>query len=538
MKYAKQLPSNQLVKPGDVTSGDALVCPTCGADVFPRGGRSRTKHFAHKPGLGSPDCDEYVPGAATGRGVGVSVLPLQLVVLDNGQWELYEYEQLRSPQRTGASADSGVAARLAHNNTTRFTRWAGDGKNPATQPPERPRSARGQPSRTSPQRQSEIAPVFSRSRIHIFVRHNGSAYRAHDPARDSLVWGDELIILVGEKRQHLPLPGAKRLQVQKFGDTTLLAWRFQLPRGPEKTISRWLSDHSIRICSPQGVLRIVTPPFKYDSNGNWWYPARTPVTVATGTAHVQITARDETRVVARRRVEATPSIVVSASSHGEVTVTPDDAQTTLSYHTYRRKTGRPKVQEWTVQVGTDEYRPFSVGQFPPETPPEIVAPNTGVRFSLAAVSDEGETIQLLAASSSEANDWLKSNASRTQSIGISAGALGTVRLVSVPSAQSGDSSPNLAAATARDLVLTPESPTSDEAAKPEATSGSWADLPAASELAHPGALSGMSQTARPTNQQRRWPLAFAAARLDSDDQPMHWQIRTHVHTHNGRTRQR
>ena len=68
MDYAKESNSGRIVAASDASRWRSYVCPRpgCGGRVSLRAGSDRRAHFAHFPGEGTQECDEYHPGAWTG----------------------------------------------------------------------------------------------------------------------------------------------------------------------------------------------------------------------------------------------------------------------------------------------------------------------------------------------------------------------------------------------------------------------------------------------------------------------------------------
>jgi hypothetical protein len=61
MYVAKERRTGQIVSAYEATPYGSYRCPTCKADVFLRSGRYRATHFAHMPGQGKPECDDFHP---------------------------------------------------------------------------------------------------------------------------------------------------------------------------------------------------------------------------------------------------------------------------------------------------------------------------------------------------------------------------------------------------------------------------------------------------------------------------------------------
>jgi hypothetical protein len=61
MYHAKDRRTGQLIGASKASPWGNYRCPTCNAEVSLRSGDYRVTHFAHKPGQGKPECDEFHP---------------------------------------------------------------------------------------------------------------------------------------------------------------------------------------------------------------------------------------------------------------------------------------------------------------------------------------------------------------------------------------------------------------------------------------------------------------------------------------------
>lgn len=62
MDYAKERRSSDTyIWAHDARPSRSYICPTCSADVILRRGRWRVAHFAHRPGTGKPECENFHP---------------------------------------------------------------------------------------------------------------------------------------------------------------------------------------------------------------------------------------------------------------------------------------------------------------------------------------------------------------------------------------------------------------------------------------------------------------------------------------------
>ena len=61
MYYAKERTTGVIIGPSKAHRWGNYRCPTCNAEVFLRSGKYRDAHFAHRPGQGKPDCEEFHP---------------------------------------------------------------------------------------------------------------------------------------------------------------------------------------------------------------------------------------------------------------------------------------------------------------------------------------------------------------------------------------------------------------------------------------------------------------------------------------------
>lgn len=62
MEYAFNEITGRLESAAKVSFSWLYICPVCKAKVFHRSGIRRKPHFAHWPGMGSPECEMFVPG--------------------------------------------------------------------------------------------------------------------------------------------------------------------------------------------------------------------------------------------------------------------------------------------------------------------------------------------------------------------------------------------------------------------------------------------------------------------------------------------
>lgn len=62
MYGAKEVGTGRIVAASEASPYARYECPVCRVGVFLRRGRRRADHFAHWPGLGSPDCERYFAG--------------------------------------------------------------------------------------------------------------------------------------------------------------------------------------------------------------------------------------------------------------------------------------------------------------------------------------------------------------------------------------------------------------------------------------------------------------------------------------------
>src|SRR6185312_8323846 len=61
MIYAKERQTGKIVAAVKASPYRDYRCPTCNAEVFLRAGQVYVSHFAHVPGQGKPECDEFHP---------------------------------------------------------------------------------------------------------------------------------------------------------------------------------------------------------------------------------------------------------------------------------------------------------------------------------------------------------------------------------------------------------------------------------------------------------------------------------------------
>jgi len=59
--YAKKRGTGEIVAAGKASRWGSYRCPTCNVEVLLRSGEERVAHFAHKPGQGKPECEQFHP---------------------------------------------------------------------------------------------------------------------------------------------------------------------------------------------------------------------------------------------------------------------------------------------------------------------------------------------------------------------------------------------------------------------------------------------------------------------------------------------
>src|SRR5690349_11676875 len=67
MYYARDKRSGAELSAAAAVANRNYACPTCGEDVYARGGIFRARHFAHRSGRADPNCENYHPGSAIGN---------------------------------------------------------------------------------------------------------------------------------------------------------------------------------------------------------------------------------------------------------------------------------------------------------------------------------------------------------------------------------------------------------------------------------------------------------------------------------------
>src|SRR5436190_7015178 len=61
MLYAEIGRTGKIIPAAKASAYGDYRCPTCRAEVFLKAGRIYVRHFAHVPGQGKPECDDYHP---------------------------------------------------------------------------------------------------------------------------------------------------------------------------------------------------------------------------------------------------------------------------------------------------------------------------------------------------------------------------------------------------------------------------------------------------------------------------------------------
>lgn len=104
MYHAKKRRTGQIISATKASPWGSYRCPTCNAEVSLRSGNYRATHFAHKPGQGKPECEEFHPSDDLSHSWrqadpyhGPAIEPLRLSI------ELEpDYDARRGPRKWGA----------------------------------------------------------------------------------------------------------------------------------------------------------------------------------------------------------------------------------------------------------------------------------------------------------------------------------------------------------------------------------------------------------------------------------------------------
>lgn len=257
-------------------------CSTCGSRVFLRLGDWRKPHFAHFPGEGSADCEDYRPGSGGGTsqnysicvGVEDSADKAGLCLEDNGQnWSIY----LRLPEIPN---DELGAVSLSALQSAQVEVYAGNvllkplkaielrpgvGSARVSVIPTSDRYA------TSPSGKWPANVYTGRweltsdglTQIGTLFRFSCSEWVRLRP-RSLVKWGESLCV-VTHAQVHPPLI-CSPIPVRKTHTSSAMwmLWRIVLPQEPSAAVERWLESLDHSVAEPMARVKILSIPDSFD----------------------------------------------------------------------------------------------------------------------------------------------------------------------------------------------------------------------------------------------------------------------------------
>lgn len=287
MQFAKDKRSGAELSAKKAIAGRDYACPTCGEDVYVRGGIIRARHFAHRSGRADPDCENYHPGSAirnplTPQGgrhggfvgdhgiridplvLGLRVEPLPSVTRgDRQRWRLVMtlpkslagFGRLRVPTGFGAQSREVRLFSLSQG---------------AQDIDVNPNAPRFGPEWVSDEVDHDYREVVS-GRLDGFAQDYAQAFAASaaklKPLASCFVWGDSYYIIW--KRVDLIIPeilSAQLLAAYEGWSAAFIA----LPTAPDNEIANWL-ERFFRLPIQEAKRQwgiVYPPPIDVDLDGN------------------------------------------------------------------------------------------------------------------------------------------------------------------------------------------------------------------------------------------------------------------------------
>lgn len=289
MHFAKDKGSGVELSARKAVSGRDYSCPTCGEDVYVRGGIIRTRHFAHRSGRADPNCENYHPafgigdpltaqgGFASKAGVhevridppmlGLRVEPGTSVAEDDRRrwrrWRLVltlpkaltSHGRLRIPTGFGAQSKEVRLVSLCLGpqeidvspNTPRFgPEWISD-----------------EVDQTYRNAVSNHLDRLATDYAHAFVANAGNV----KPLASSLVWGTSYYVIWKSPGFVIPeILSAHLLAVYEGWSAALVS----LPTIPDQEIAKWL-ERAFRLRTQEARRQwgiVYPPPLDVDLDGN------------------------------------------------------------------------------------------------------------------------------------------------------------------------------------------------------------------------------------------------------------------------------
>ena len=283
MHYAAIGRTGKLIEADHAHVRRDYTCPTCHGRVFLRDGRYREAHFAHYAGEGTPECENYHPGApsstppTTQPRVRVEVEDdtnsLGLVVTQTGNdWTLL----LRLPELlTEELRDSGLATLRSgfidvFAGTTAIGRVSGLDVRPGVGvarvpvPPSLQAyhthasgiwSASVQTNRWT----ATASPLTARGCL--FRLRTGEWVRLRE---GSVVQSGEILLLVADDRCAPPTAtNADRANAVGAQGLRWRLWRIQIAKSPSDNVRRWLDELGYRLAPQSWGLSVLSVPVAF-----------------------------------------------------------------------------------------------------------------------------------------------------------------------------------------------------------------------------------------------------------------------------------
>ena len=286
MRYARIGKSLRDVDATDAAQRADYLCPSCGGRVFLRDGYVRDAHFAHYPGAGSDQCEEYHPGASAGLEAAT------VAAVEDGPDELGLCVQfardalddwsivLRIPEMTVAELAGASLATLQQGALEVFADGArvqrlaaldvrpGVGVAAAVVPPNaghyRVATVGRWPNSIDLSRWNAEARGLALVGT-LFRRRRGEWTRLRP--RSIVHWGEALLLLADRRCQPPRDCGVARDATLGSVRGSWQAWRITLPSRPSEAVEDWLDRLGHLALPPASELKLLSVPRSFSDSG-------------------------------------------------------------------------------------------------------------------------------------------------------------------------------------------------------------------------------------------------------------------------------
>jgi hypothetical protein len=418
MLYAASRQTRGLVEATSATWHHDYTCPSCHARVFLRSGNERTPHFAHYPGEGQPECEEYYPGVSISSGTPAARPRLAvedhrdelgLVVQEGGEdtWDLL----LRVPELP--DAELGIASLNALRDAfieiqvdgSMVGRLSGLEVRPgcgvarAPVPPSwqmySTQPAGHWPNGVNRERWRRMAPGLAT--LGSLFRLRGGEWARLSPG--SLVqWGEDMV-LIGDDR--CPPPSQTRSEAANPRSTGAIRWRLwriHLPFEPSDPIGSWLHRLGYRVAPRTWTATLLSIPISFGRGAQPCFRAGEPVTVEltpptvssntllslrydTNTHSLPIGANGLDRVYVAVSTAGPAEVGLTVSGDDSTTITFDILRpTTAAVQTLLEKV--PRLRVWVGQHCRTAWSSEPSGRVPRSGEVKIEVGVDGARFDI------------------------------------------------------------------------------------------------------------------------------------------------------------